>query len=62
MTRIPELTLDEVNRAIDELDTTLSGKIKRVEQGTTLSGATGTFTADGIKVTVVNGLITTIGD
>jgi len=61
MIRIPEVTLDEINRALDEMDTTLSGKIKRVEQGTTLSGATGTFTADGTTITVVNGLITKIG-
>ena len=61
MIRTDKLELDNINKALDDMYTDLSGKIKRVEQGTTLSGATGTFTAGGVIVTVTNGLISKIG-
>ena len=61
MARVDELELDKVNRAFDEMNTDLLGRIKRLEKGTTLPGATGTFTAGGVTVTVTNGLITKIG-
>jgi len=56
MIRIPDLTKDEVNRALDETFTNLDSKIKRI------TGASGTFTVDGTTITVVGGLITKIGD
>jgi len=62
MIRIPDLTIDEVNRALDSLSTDLSSRIKRLEGATTSSGASGTFTVDGSTITVVNGIITRIGD